>query len=63
MLTKFIEKKLYQATYKLLKDGTYYGEITSLPGVWANAVTLETCRTELQEVLEDWLVLKIRSGE
>ena len=32
-------------------------------GVWANGKNLEDCRKELKEVLEDWLLLKIQSGE
>jgi predicted RNase H-like HicB family nuclease len=63
MLTDFIGKKLQIAKYKLLKDNTYFGEIPSLKGVWANAKTLEACRKELQEVLEDWLVLSIKSDK
>lgn len=63
MLSEYIEKKLKRARYKLLKDGSYFGEIPGLKGVWANAKNLEDCRKELQEVLEDWLLLKIRSGE
>ncbi len=63
MLTEFIVKKLKDARYKLLKDGTYFGEIIGLHGVWANAKTLNECRKELQEVLEGWLILKIRSHE
>jgi hypothetical protein len=31
-----------------------------LAGVWANESTLDACREVLQEVLEEWLVLKIR---
>lgn len=63
MLSEYIEKKLKTARYKLLKDGSYFGEIPGLKGVWANAKNLEECRKELQEVLEDWLLLKIRFGE
>lgn len=63
MLSQYIEKKLREAKYKLLKDGTYFGEIYNLRGVWANAKNLEDCRRELQEVLEDWLLLKVRSRE
>lgn len=63
MLSEYIEKKLRTAKYKLLKDGSYFGAIPELKGVWANAKNLEDCRKELQEVLEDWLLLKIRSGE
>ena len=63
MLSEFIAKKLKNARYKLLKDGSYFGEISGIRGVWANAKNLEDCRRELQEVLEDWLLLKIRFGE
>jgi predicted RNase H-like HicB family nuclease len=27
--------------------------------VWANTETLEACRAELQDVLEDWLLLRV----
>ena len=37
MLSEFILKKLREARYKFLKDGSYFGEIASLRGVWANA--------------------------
>jgi predicted RNase H-like HicB family nuclease len=63
MLSEYIEKKLKRARYKLLKDGSYFGEIPGLKGVWANAKNLEDCRKELKEVLEDWLLLKVRFGE
>ena len=63
MLTDFIVKKLKIAKYKLLKDGSYFGEIPGLSGVWANGKSLEACRAELQEVLEDWLVLKLRDRQ
>lgn len=63
MLTQFITKQLRNAHYKLLKDGTYFGEIPGLKGVWANAGTLEDCREQLREVLEEWIILKIRHGD
>lgn len=63
MLSEFIGKKLKLARYKILKDGTYFGEIQGLAGVWASGNNLEDCRRELQEVLEDWLFLKIRQSE
>ena len=63
MLTDFIENKLKKARYKLLPDGSYFGEIAGVNGVWANTKTLESCREELQEVLEEWVLLKVRAGE
>jgi predicted RNase H-like HicB family nuclease len=49
-----------RANYKLLGDGTYYGEIPACPGVWGNAATLEECREDLQGALESWMVLGLR---
>ena len=63
MLSKYINKKLKNAQYTILKNGLYFGEISGLRGVWASAKSLEKCREELHEVLEDWLLLKVSSGE
>jgi predicted RNase H-like HicB family nuclease len=57
MLTAYISAAMARARYKIIDDGSYFGEIPGLRGVWANAKTLEACRHELQEVLEDWLAL------
>jgi len=40
-------------------DGSFYGCVPDLPGVWTNAATLEACREDLEQVLEDWLLLSI----
>lgn len=50
MLTPFIETKMNNASYKILADKTYFGEIKGIRGVWANAKTLEKCRAELKGV-------------
>ncbi len=63
MLSEFVSKKLGQARYEILEDGTYYGEIIGLKGVWANTKTLEDCRKELQSALEDWIVFKLKDGD
>ncbi|KPJ55983.1 antitoxin HicB [Parcubacteria bacterium DG_74_2] len=63
MLTNYIFKKLNKAHYKILEDGTYFGEIPGLKGVWASEKTLEECREALREVLEEWLILKLQDGD
>jgi predicted RNase H-like HicB family nuclease len=63
MLTEYIQAAMSKARYEILDDGTYYGEIPPCRGVWATAKTLEACRQELQEVLEEWLFLKIKDGD
>lgn len=63
MLTAYIQAAMQRATYKILDDGTYFGEIPGFQGVWAGEATLEECRRILQEVLEEWLLLKLRDNE
>ncbi len=36
MLTKYIQTAMHQATYELFEDGTFYGKIAGLQGVYAN---------------------------
>ena len=63
MLLNYIQKALEEAEYKRLENGTWYAEIPEFQGVWANGKNIEECRRELQEVLEEWLVLKIRDND
>jgi predicted RNase H-like HicB family nuclease len=41
-----------RARYGVVEDdGAFYGDIPAIPGVWANAKTLEACREELESAL------------
>lgn len=62
MLSSYIGRKLKGARYKILKDGTYFGEIPGLRGVWANARNLEDCRKELESALGDWILFTLKDG-
>ncbi|MDR3553816.1 MAG: type II toxin-antitoxin system HicB family antitoxin [Syntrophobacteraceae bacterium] len=63
MLTEYIREAMNKAHYEILPDGEgYFGGIETLPGVWANAETLEACRDELQEVLEEWIIVGLKKG-
>ena len=63
MLSQYIGAALSKAEYKKIEDGTWFAEIPGFEGVWANAKTVEECRGELVEVLEEWLILKIRDKD
>ena len=63
MLTAYIAAAMAQAAYKILEDGSYFGEVPGLQGVWADGATLEECRRVLQEVIEEWLLLKVGDGD
>ena len=60
MLTKYIQKAMEHARYEILSDdSSFYGEIPECHGVYANALTLEECRNELEETLEEWILFRI----
>jgi predicted RNase H-like HicB family nuclease len=60
MLTEYIQAAMGKAKYEILgDDSTFYGYIPEFNGVYANADDLETCRNELREVLEEWIMLGI----
>lgn len=62
-LTSYIGAAMRHATYEIMaEDGTFYGEIPPCQGVWANEKTLERCREVLQEVLEDWIIVRLHRG-
>jgi predicted RNase H-like HicB family nuclease len=63
MLTAYINQAMRQAHYELMENGRFFGSIKACQGAWAEAATLEECRAELQEVLEDWLLIKLRFGD
>lgn len=62
MLTEYIRAAMHRAVYEILSDGTCYGEVPGFQGVYSNAASLEKCRSQLQEVLEGWIVLGWRLG-
>jgi predicted RNase H-like HicB family nuclease len=53
-----------RAKYEILEEeGSIYGHTPDLPGAWAKASTLEECREELQEVVEDWIMTSIAAHD
>jgi predicted RNase H-like HicB family nuclease len=61
MLTKYIQTAMSLAKYEVIEDdNTYFGSIPGFQGLWANADTLEACRDELMETLEDWILVGVR---
>jgi predicted RNase H-like HicB family nuclease len=60
MIRQYIDAAMRRAKYEILQeDSTYYGEIPGIEGVYASAATLEACRDELEEVVEEWVLFRV----
>jgi predicted RNase H-like HicB family nuclease len=59
MIARYIDRALEQARYELLPDGTFAAAVRGLRGVVATGVTLEGCRRDLPEVVEEWLLVRV----
>jgi predicted RNase H-like HicB family nuclease len=63
MITEYINAALARAKYELIEDEEpYYGEVPELQGVWATGKTLEECRRKLAEVIDGWLLVRLKKG-
>ncbi len=64
MLLEYLNAALERASYEKIEDEEpYYGEIPGVEGVWATGTTLEECRRNLVQTLEDWIFFSIYRGE
>jgi predicted RNase H-like HicB family nuclease len=63
MIIEYVTEALRRARYEKIKDKEpFYGEIPGLKGVWATGRTLEQCRKRLSEVVDGWIVVRLRKG-
>ncbi len=63
MITDYIQAALVVARYEIIKnEEPYYGEVPELHGVWATGKTLEECRMNLANVIDGWIVVRLRKG-
>jgi len=59
LIRQYVDTALKTARYDKLGGGTFYGEVPRLRGVIATATTLERCREELAEVIEEWVPVRV----
>ena len=63
MLIQYINAALERARYEIIDDDEpYYGEVPELEGIWATGKTLEECRRNLEEVIDEWIIIRLRNG-
>ena len=63
MIQEYLQKAMQLAQYEILEDHEgFQGSIPGATGVWATGSTLEECRQELLEVLEEWILIGVAQG-
>lgn len=62
VFTKFIAAAMEDADVTYL-SGKFWAEIPSCFGVWAVGESKEEAVVQLQEVLEEWILFKLRDGD
>jgi predicted RNase H-like HicB family nuclease len=62
VITKYIAEALLRARYRIVDDGVFCATVAALPGVIATGRTLEACRGQLVEVIEEWLLVRVAQG-
>ena len=63
MIVQYIAAALASARLEEIEDEEpWYAEIPELRGVWAAGRTEEECRARLAEVLDGWLLVRLRLG-
>lgn len=63
MIIEYLNAALAKAKYEIIEDEEpFYGEVPGLKGVWATGKTLEECRKNLAEVIEGWIIIRIKRG-
>jgi len=62
MIRSYLDETVRRARYSQLEDGSYCAEVRGLRGVIATGESLEACRTTLQEVVEEWVLVRVSRG-
>ena len=63
MFSEYMTAALEKAQYKIIDDEyPYFAEVPELEGVWATGKTIEECRNELIEIIEEWIVARLQRG-
>ena len=62
MIRDYLAAALKRASYTKLEDGSYAAGVRGLSGVIATGKTLEACRDHLQDVVEEWILIRVSRG-
>lgn len=63
VITNYIAAALRRARYQTVDGGLICATVPGLRGVIATATTVESCRTQLAEVIEAWILVRVARGQ
>ena len=59
MILRYLDQALARARYERLEDGSWSAHEPQLRGVIGIGPSLETCRANLAEVVEEWILVRV----
>ena len=62
MVSKYIDEALHRAEYSVVDGNAFCATVAGLPGVIATGQTLEGCRDQLAEIVEEWVLARVSRG-
>lgn len=63
LLDRYVSVALQSAVPRKLDDGRWYVDLPDFPGVWADGESPKNCLDTLEEVLREWLFVKLIDGD
>ena len=62
MISQYVASALERAHYRSIDNGTFAATVRGLKGVVATGTSLEACRRDLVEVIEEWVLVRVARG-
>ena len=62
MITRYLDRALKRARYRQVDGAIFCATISGLRGVIATGPSLEVCRDQLAEVVEEWVLVRVARG-
>lgn len=63
ILTEYLERAMEHARVEQLDEASWHAEIPECDGVWAIAEDARKVSSALQQVLEEWMVIRLQRGQ
>jgi len=62
LISRYLNEALRRARCRPLREGGYCATVPGLRGVIAHGRTVKSCRAQLAEVVEEWVLVRVAQG-